>query len=160
AYVQWTYVGSGVTSRTWTVTIAAAGTYEFRLYADSGYTRAATSPPVTVVPGAPTVSSLSPASAVAGGAAFTLTVNGSGFTSAVGVRWHGSDRSTTFVGTTQLRAFIAAADIASAGTAQVTVFLPPPGGGTSTPASFTIAAAPPPAPSLAVSQTSVAGGAQ
>jgi len=161
AYVQWTYVGSGITARTWIVAMpATAGTYEFRLYLDSGYTRGATSPPVTVVPGVPTVTSLSPASVVAGGAAFTLTVNGTGFAAGAVVRWNGSDRTTTFVGATQLRANITAADIASAGTAQVTVFLPPPGGGTSSAASFTISAAPPPGPSLAVNQTTVAGGAQ
>src|SRR5262249_6065534 len=104
SYVQWTYVGSGVTARTGTLTIAAAGAYEFRLYADSAYTRLATSAPVTIVPGAPTIASLSPTSAIAGGAAFTLTVNGSGFTAAAVVRWNGSDRATTFVGATQLHA--------------------------------------------------------
>jgi hypothetical protein len=44
-------VGSGVTARDWTVTMPSApGTYEFRLFLNNGYTRAATSPPVTVVP--------------------------------------------------------------------------------------------------------------
>src|SRR5206468_12081697 len=110
SYVQWTYVGSGVTTRAWTVAIPAAGTYEFRLFLDSGYTRGATSPPVTIVPGAPSVTSLSPTAAVAGGAAFTLTVNGTGFAAGAVVRWNGADRTTTFVGTTQLRANITAAD--------------------------------------------------
>jgi hypothetical protein len=50
-YVVWTYVGASVTTRTWTVTApAATGTYEFRLFLNNGYTRAATSPPVTVIP--------------------------------------------------------------------------------------------------------------
>ena len=45
----WTYVGSGVTTRTWTITAPSTpGTYEFRLFLNGGYTRAATSPPVTV----------------------------------------------------------------------------------------------------------------
>ena len=49
--LQWTYVGAGVTTRTWTVTMpATAGQYEFRLFLNGGYTRAATSPPVTVAP--------------------------------------------------------------------------------------------------------------
>jgi subtilisin family serine protease len=158
--VQWTYVGSGVTTRTWTVAIPAVDTYEFRLYLDGGYTRVATSPAITVVPGAPAVTSLSPTSAAAGGAAFTLTVNGSGFAAGAIVRWNGADRATTFVGATQLRAAITAADIAAIGTAQVTVFMPPPGSGTSNPLPFTITAAPPPGPTLAVSQTTVTGGAQ
>jgi len=50
-YLQWVYVGSGVTSRDWTVTMpAAAGTYEFRLFLNNGYTRAATSAAITVTP--------------------------------------------------------------------------------------------------------------
>src|SRR5262249_15460279 len=44
-------VGAGVTSRTWTVTVPSTpGTYEFRLFPNNGYTRIATSPPITVVP--------------------------------------------------------------------------------------------------------------
>jgi len=50
SYLQWTYVGSGVTTRTWTVTLASPGSYEFRLFLNGGYTRAATSPAVTVSP--------------------------------------------------------------------------------------------------------------
>jgi hypothetical protein len=49
SYVQYVYVGGGVTSRTWTVTAPSTpGEYEFRLFLNYGYTRAATSPPVTV----------------------------------------------------------------------------------------------------------------
>jgi hypothetical protein len=48
-YSAWTYVGAGVTSRTWTVTMpAAAGHYEFRLFRQASFVRAATSPPVEV----------------------------------------------------------------------------------------------------------------
>lgn len=89
----------------------------------------------------PAISSLSPTSATAGGAAFTLTVNGSSFVSGAAVRWNGSNRTTSFVGATQLTAQIPASDIASAGTASVTVFNPSPGGGTSNAISFTVSAA-------------------
>jgi hypothetical protein len=41
-------VGSGVTAKTWTVTVPSPGTYEFRLFLNNGYTRAATSPTITV----------------------------------------------------------------------------------------------------------------
>jgi subtilisin family serine protease len=124
-YLQYTYVGGGVTTRTWTVTAPATpGTYEFRLFANYGYTRLATSPAVTVVPGAPVISSLSPAGAPVGGAAFTLTVDGSGFTPASIVRWNGANRVTTFMSATQLRASIPATDLAAIGTAQITVFEP------------------------------------
>jgi hypothetical protein len=54
------------------------------------------------------------------------------------VRWNGSNRTTTFVSSTQLTATIPASDIAVAGTAQVTVFTPTPGGGTSSAQTFTI----------------------
>ena len=97
SYLQYTYVGNGVTTRTWTVTAPATpGTYEFRLFENYGYTRLATSPAVTVLPGPPVISSLSPAGAPVGGAAFTLTVDGSGFTSDSIVRWNGANRVTTF----------------------------------------------------------------
>jgi hypothetical protein len=89
----------------------------------------------------PVLNSLSPSSANAGGAAFTLTVNGSNFVSGSVVQWNGAARTTTFVNTTQLTAVIPASDIAAAGTAQVTVFNPAPGGGTSNPRTFTINAA-------------------
>ena len=86
----------------------------------------------------PTISSLSPASATAGGTGFTLTVNGSGFVNGAAVRWNGADRPTTFVSDTQLTATIPAADIATAGTASVTVFNPTPGGGESSAATVRI----------------------
>jgi PKD repeat protein len=86
----------------------------------------------------PVLTSLSPASTQAGGPAFTLTVNGRGFTPACVVRWNGADRSATFVSATQLTASIPATDIATPGTAQVTVFCPAPGGGLSNALSFQI----------------------
>ena len=79
----------------------------------------------------PIVTSLSPASVIAGDPAFELTVNGSNFVEASVVRWNGSDRTTTFQSSTVLTASIPASDIASSGSAQVTVFTPAPGGGTS-----------------------------
>lgn len=67
------------------------------------------------------VTSLSPASALAGGQGFTLTINGSGFQSGDVVQWNGLSRATTFVSSSQLTADVLASDIASAGTAYVTV---------------------------------------
>ena len=89
----------------------------------------------------PAVSSLSPDQIVFGGAEFTLTVNGSGFVSGSVVQWNGENRPTTFMGrSSRLEATISAADIASARTAEVTVFNPTPGGGTSGAVTFTIIA--------------------
>ncbi len=64
---------------------------------------------------------LVPASAAPGGAGFTLTVNGTGFTSTASVYWNGSLRTTTVVSTSQLQAQISASDIARAGFGWVTV---------------------------------------
>lgn len=86
----------------------------------------------------PVISSISPSSAQAGGAAFTLTVNGSSFVNGATVNWNGSSRATTFVSGTQLTASILAGDIAAPGTVNVTVTNPAPGGGTSNALQFTI----------------------
>jgi len=69
----------------------------------------------------PAIASLAPSSANAGTAAFTLTVNGTGFNNGSVVRWNGANRTTTFVSSTQLTAAITAADVAAAGSASVTV---------------------------------------
>jgi hypothetical protein len=77
---------------------------------------------VKVTVGVPTITSISPPSKVAGTGAFTLTVNGTGFVSGTSiVRWNGSNRTTTFVSATQLTAAVLSTDIASAGTAAITV---------------------------------------
>jgi len=80
----------------------------------------------TVAAGAPTISGLSPNTTAMGGAAFTLTVNGSGFVSGAVVYWHGNSRTTTFVSSTKLTADITATDIATAQT--IPVFVKNPGG--------------------------------
>lgn len=96
----------------------------------------------------PSITSLSPSSTNAGGAQFTLTVNGSSFASTAVVRWNGLDRTTTFVSPTQVRATILASDIAAAGTASVRVFNPAPGGGLSNALTFTINTPPNPVPTI------------
>jgi len=99
-------------------------------------------------PPVPVTSSLTPATAAAGSAGLTLTVNGSGFVSSSLIRWNGAVRTTTFVSATQLRTTITATDLAAAGSIPVNVFTPAPGGGTSGTLSFVITApAPPPGPS-------------
>jgi uncharacterized repeat protein (TIGR01451 family) len=81
---------------------------------------------------------LVPDAAAPGGAAFTLTVNGTGFVSGATVDWNGSPRTTNFISSRQLTAAIAAADIAAAKTASVTVINP--GAHTSNVAFFTVTA--------------------
>jgi len=87
---------------------------------------------------APAITSLSPVSATAGGAPFTLTVNGTGFVNGAVVNFNGAAKTTAFVSATQVTAAILAADIATAATVNVTVTNPAPGGGTSAAATFTI----------------------
>ena len=82
---------------------------------------------------------LVPDTAAPGGGGFTLTVTGSGFVSDSVVNWNGSPRATTFVSSSQLTASISASDIATAGTASVTVVNPTPGGGSSNVAFFPVA---------------------
>lgn len=107
----------------------------------------------------PTLASLNPNTATAGGAAFTLTVNGTNFVNGAVVRWNNADRNTSFVSATQLTAAIPASDIATSGTATVTVFNPAPGGGTSNSQSFTINQASPAPMFVAMSpSTAIVGG--
>lgn len=89
-------------------------------------------PPTGTVNPVPLINQpLVPDTAAPGGAAFTMTVNGTGFVSGSVVNWNGSARATIFVNGSQLTAAILASDIATASTASVTVVNPAPGGGTS-----------------------------
>src|SRR5215470_2329096 len=105
---------------------------------------------------APVLTSLSPTSAIAGTSGFTLTVTGANFATSSVLQWNGANRPTTFIRNTQLQAGIAASDIASPATAQVSVSTPPSaGGGTSGSLAFTVTT-PSPAPTLtSVSPVSV-----
>ncbi len=69
----------------------------------------------------PVISSLSPANAAGGSAAFTLNVNGSGFVSPVSANWNGVSRVTTFVNANQVRIAVTTADIAQAGSVLISV---------------------------------------
>src|SRR5580704_16365582 len=82
---------------------------------------------------------LVPISVAPGGAAFPLTVNGTGFVAASVVNWNGSPLTTHFVNSSQLTATVPAGNIATSGSAWVTVTNPAPGGGTSLPAFLRIA---------------------
>jgi uncharacterized repeat protein (TIGR03803 family) len=94
---------------------------------------------VEVVYPAPILSGISPAFTNAGGAAFTLTVTGSGFASNSTVYWGTTALVTTYGTATQLTAQVPATDIAAGGTtAAITVQTPSPGGGTSNPFQFEV----------------------
>src|SRR2546423_5486948 len=63
----------------------------------------------------PTLTTLTPSSATAGGPAFTLTADGTGFASGTTLLWNGSARPTTFVSAPRVTASIPASGIAPAG---------------------------------------------
>jgi uncharacterized protein YjdB len=86
----------------------------------------------------PVITTLLPAAARAGSAAFSLTVIGEGFTVGSRVLWGGEARVTTFVSPEVVRAWIVASDLEDTGTAEVRVESPAPGGGASEPRTFTI----------------------
>jgi len=83
---------------------------------------------------------LVPTATPPGGSSFTLTVNGTGFVSGSVVNWNGTPLSTTFVNSSQLTATVPASNIATAGTASITVSSPSPGGGTSNLLFFSVSA--------------------
>jgi IPT/TIG domain len=85
--------------------------------------------------GAPQITTLSPPNTTAGGAAFVLTVNGSGFGTDSLVYWGTTTRTTTYVSPMKVTANIEAADIMNTGTVQVYVHS---GGTNSNATSFTI----------------------
>ncbi|HYX68705.1 MAG TPA: S8 family serine peptidase, partial [Terriglobales bacterium] len=86
----------------------------------------------------PSATSLSPSTLPQGSSAFQLTVTGRNFVTNSVVRWNGNNRTTYYDNPRQLRADISAADVASFGTANVTVYTPILGGGTSGVLTFTI----------------------
>jgi FG-GAP-like repeat/Abnormal spindle-like microcephaly-assoc'd, ASPM-SPD-2-Hydin len=74
---------------------------------------------------------LVPTSVAPGGAGFTHTVNGTGFVAGTVIKWNGTPLTTNFVNSSQLTAMVPAANIATAGSAWITVTNPAPGGGAS-----------------------------
>jgi hypothetical protein len=89
----------------------------------------------------PVLAALSPSSAAASSAGFTLAVTGTNFVAGSVVRWNGMNRTTAFVSSTdgtELWAVIPASDVEFVGSAPITVVAPLPGGGTSNALTFTI----------------------
>ncbi len=81
----------------------------------SGSSSTVTSPVATSTVVTPTVVSVSPAKLIAGAAATTLTVTGTGFLSSTTLQLGGVLENTTYISSTQVSASIPAAQVASGG---------------------------------------------
>ena len=92
-----------------------------------------------VINAAPILTTLTPYTIATGTQGYDLALQGSGFYSGSVVSINGSARTTTFKAQNALTVHLTAADLAIAGTAQITVTNPAPGGGTSAPLTLTIA---------------------
>jgi 6-phosphogluconolactonase (cycloisomerase 2 family) len=136
-YIGPTVIGTGVP----TALISAPGTASITVTnPGNGLAGGGTSNAVamTILPPntQPSVTSISPTSATAGGPSFTLTVNGSGFVRDSQVTFNLNNVPTTFVSASQLTANIPASAVAIAGNPPVIVNNPD--GFASTPLTFTI----------------------
>ena len=83
---------------------------------------------------------LVPAAAAPGGPLFTLMVNGTGFVQGATIDFNGAALATSFVSSKQLTATVTAADIATSGTASISIVNPGPGGGRSNVVFFPVSA--------------------
>ncbi len=125
-------------------TAPVAGTYTFTTQTKQGSPAdtltpiMSGSPVVTVNNPAPSITTLSPPSAIAGAAAQTLTINGTNFVSTSTVTYNAVGHTATFVSSAQLTIQLTAPDQATAGTYPVVVTNPTPGGGASNSVNFTV----------------------
>src|SRR5215472_4458132 len=110
---------------------------------------------LTVTGSTPTLTAISPTSAVVGSGPVTLTATGANFASASVVHVNGASRTTAFVSSTQLTATLTASDTSTAGSLSITVNTP--GSGTSGSLTFTVTNAAPSLTSISPS-TATAGG--
>jgi len=135
-------------SHCWTLAILGIVSLVFLAGCGGGSKSLGNQPPPPT-PTTPTITAISPNSAVAGGAAFTLTINGTNFVASSMVNFGGAAPTATFVNSTQLTAAIPASSIASTGMLAVTVTNPASGAGTSNPMNFTITSGgPSPVPTI------------
>jgi hypothetical protein len=130
--------GAASTTLTFTAAFSQNGNKYRALFTNAFGTATTTAATLTVNNTVPTITTLSPIGATAGGVAFTLTVGGTNFNGSSTVNFNGSAKITTFVSVTQIAAAIPAADIAAAGPVNITVTNPAPGGGTTANQVFTI----------------------
>lgn len=115
--------------------LAASGSHFVRVTGPSGTSNQLT---FQVRQPEPVLTSLSHTRLDAGQPDFTLTVTGSGFTSASQVRFNGAARATTRTGPGTLQVVLLEGDLRTAGAYSITVVNPAPGGGTSNALTLTL----------------------
>jgi hypothetical protein len=128
-----------------TAAFSATGAYTLMLEASDGvHTPAFSFCTVTVqatANPAPTLTSISPTTAVQYSGAFTMTLTGTGFVPASQLTWSGKPNlAAATASATQLTYSIPASYLASVGTPSIAVTSPAPGGGSTTAHTFTITA--------------------
>ncbi len=115
---------------------AAAGTYDVVVTNLSPGGGPSNSEPFTVDNPVPTITSISPTSALPGSAALTLTINGTHFLISSQLDFNGQMLSFNYINSTQITTTLSAADLQTAGSYPVEVINPAPGGGTSNAINF------------------------
>ncbi len=149
AFVDSTHVA--VTLTTADLANTATGAFTVVNPAPGGGTSSSLAADITYA--SPSIVGLSPNAAVMGTPGATVTVSGAGFVPASTVQWNGTALAVQYVTSGIIRASIPAANLASNGTAQITVTNPTPGGGTSGAKTFAITTYPVPTVSSISPQT-------
>ncbi len=122
---------------------ATGGSFAIAVANPDGQKSGSSNPSVVVDNPLPSITSLSPASVIAGSGALSVVVTGAGFLQSSIASFAGNPRPTTVQSATQLTMALTAADLANIGSVKVTVANPAPGGGASAPATFTLLQPPP-----------------
>ncbi len=101
--------------------IAVAGSFPVTVWNSDGSANASAPTSVSVAAAPLTLTLLAPPLVSAGGPTYLETVLGTGFTASSTAQLNGSARATTFMSSTELRMQVTATDIASIGTATITI---------------------------------------
>ena len=120
-----------------TTDLSAVGTNQVTVSVPGGQGGVSNASAFTVGNPQPAISSLTPASTMAGAEPFTLTVDGTNFVQGAAIRWNGVTRSATLVSPTRVTAIIPTS-LLLPGNAQIAVANPAPGGGPSVTRSLSV----------------------
>ncbi len=93
---------------------------------------------ISIVYPAPTITTINPASVLAGSSDILLDISGSGFVPPSVITWNGTAFITTFVSAAELKATLPAADVTGSSASLIAVQTPAPGGGTSAAVTFDV----------------------